>query len=88
MTTVIDSYCGLDCSGCGFKDSHGCGGCLASDGRPFHGRCDVADCAKTKHVRFCGDCAEFPCETLNRYSHDPEHGDQGARIERCRRLKA
>lgn len=84
---VITTYCGLDCDTCDFKESCSCGGCVATGGKPFHGHCDVAECAVAKGKAFCGECENFPCETLKRYSFDPEHGDNGARIERCSQLK-
>lgn len=88
MGVRIDSYCGLSCENCEFREKMNCGGCIATGGRPFHGHCDVAACAVGKKRPFCGDCAEFPCETLKAYSFDPVHGDNGARIENVRVQKA
>lgn len=86
---VIDTYCGLSCKDCELRESCNCGGCVATEGKPFHGGCEVADCVKSKgHIRFCGECADFTCELLKRYSFDPEHGDNGGRIENCKALKA
>jgi hypothetical protein len=84
---LIDSYCGLCCEKCEFRKTTNCGGCIATCGMPFHGKCDVADCANEKQLAFCGDCAEFPCDLLKRYSYDPVHGDNGARIANVRRQK-
>ena len=72
------------------RESTGCGGCIATKGRPFHGECGLAQCAIEKKRGFCGECPDFPCKLLQDYSHDPEHGDDppGRRIERCGRLKA
>lgn len=84
---IITTYCGLDCSLCDYKEPCQCGGCVATQGKPFHGHCDVAACAVSKGKAFCGDCENFPCDTLKRYSFDPEHGDNGARIERCSAMK-
>lgn len=88
MSIHIDSYCGLSCAECTFRESTGCGGCIATGGKPFHGRCDVAECAVGRKRAFCGDCADFPCNTLKSYSYDETHGDNGARIENVRRQKA
>lgn len=90
MKEKIDTYCGLSCETCEFKEKFNCGGCIATKGNPFHGSCRVAQCAKSKNRRFCGECAEFPCELLQSYSNDEENGDKpkGARIERCKELKA
>lgn len=87
MSTKFDTFCGLVCETCEFLLSGKCAGCISSGGKPFHGACDVADCAIKRGRRFCGECEKFPCETLNRYSFDKEHGDNGARIENARRIK-
>ena len=86
--TDFDTYCGLRCENCEYREKMNCGGCIATGGKPFHGHCEVADCAVSKKRRFCGECPSFPCDTLTRYSNDPVHGDQGARIESCRAIKA
>ena len=84
---TADSRCGLGCTGCGWKKSHGCGGCIETNGRPFHGECPVAQCCQNKNLNHCGECDLIPCEKLYKYSYlDPEHGDkpQGKRITVCR----
>ncbi|MDR0908395.1 MAG: DUF3795 domain-containing protein [Spirochaetaceae bacterium] len=83
----IESYCGIECKKCEYQ-SGGCAGCIALKGILPWGKCDIAECAKEKGKRFCGECADFPCEIINRYSFDAEHGDNGARIEHCKALKA
>ena len=83
---MIDSRCGLHCTGCEYKESCGCGGCIETNGEPFHGECPVAVCCQNKGFVHCGECPEIPCALLTQYSCDPEHGDtpQGARIEQCK----
>ncbi len=87
MSTKFDTYCGLSCESCEYREKMNCGGCIATEGKPFHGKCDVAECAKSKNRRFCGECADFPCDLLKKYSYDAEQGDNGARIENCKRIK-
>ncbi len=41
----MDTICGIDCIGCGFKSS--CKGCTETHGHPFGGDCIVAECYKT-----------------------------------------
>ncbi len=84
---MVDSRCGLHCTGCEFKESCGCGGCIETNGHPFHGECPVAICCQEKGLSHCGQCPDIPCELLTQYSCDPEHGDTpcGARIEQCKR---
>lgn len=83
----IDTRCGLKCEGCEYVQSCGCGGCIATMGKPFHGDCPVAQCCQNKGFTHCGQCPDLPCDLLTQYSCDPEHGDNpaGARIERCRK---
>ncbi|HEX2954765.1 MAG TPA: DUF3795 domain-containing protein, partial [Bacillota bacterium] len=90
MKTVIDTYCGLSCAECDMKEKNQCNGCIATEGHPFHGGCEIAECVKKKNLQFCGECEHLPCEIISRYSNDEEHGDhpKGARIERCKSLKA
>ena len=87
---MIESKCGILCVSCDFRNKCGCGGCIETDGHPFYGGCSVADCCKNKSVAFCGECHEFPCDLLMRFSYDPKHGDnpKGARIEQCKKWKA
>lgn len=67
-----------------------CGGCIETNGHPFHGECPVAMCCQEKGFLHCGECPDIPCELLTQYSCDPEHGDtpHGARIEQCKRWYA
>lgn len=83
---MVDSRCGLHCTGCGYKEACGCGGCIETKGQPFHGECPVAKCCQEKGFLHCGQCPDIPCDMLTGYSCDPEHGDtpHGARIEQCK----
>lgn len=88
---MIDSRCGLLCTGCAWKASHGCGGCIETNGQPFHGACSIANCCQEKGLAHCGECDIIPCDKLYAYSYlDPEHGDNplGARVGVCRRWAA
>lgn len=83
INKIVDSRCGLHCTRCKYKETCGCGGCIETNGRPFHGECPVAVCCQDKGIVHCGECPDIPCELLTQYSCDPEHGDtpRGARIE-------
>ena len=83
---MIDSRCGLHCTGCTFKGPCNCAGCIETNGHPFHGECPVAICCPDKGFVHCGECPQIPCELLIQYSCDPVHGDNphGARIEQCK----
>jgi len=89
----VQSRCGLLCDFCKYKESHGCGGCIETNGHPFYGECPIAECCQKQGYTHCGDCDRIPdkncksCEGLYAYSYeDPEHGDNppGARIEMCK----
>lgn len=82
---MVDSRCGLHCTGCEYKEACGCNGCIETNGHPFHGECPVAVCCQDKGFLHCGECPDIPCELLTQYSCDTEHGDtpHGARIAQC-----
>lgn len=79
---MIESRCGLLCSECSYRESTNCPGCV-NTGTVFWGECRVKNCCESKQISHCGNCADFPCETLKEFSYDKEHGDNGARIEQC-----
>ena len=84
---TVQSRCGLLCDGCAFRESHGCIGCLALNGKPFWGECLVAMCCQDKGFSHCGECPDIPCDKLRAFScGDMEHSDKpaGARIAVCR----
>jgi len=83
---MVDTRCGLRCEGCDYRERCNCGGCIATEGHPFHGECPVAMCCQRKGFVHCGQCPALPCALLWQYSCDPEHGDKpsGKRIERLR----
>ena len=85
FTEKVDSCCGLHCTGCEFKETHGCKGCLETGGHPFYGECSIALCCLSKGLTHCGECEEIPCEKLMQWSCDAEQGDSpwGARINQC-----
>ena len=84
---MLDTYCGLCCKTCTYREMCNCKGCVETKGNPFHGECPLAVCCTEKGYSHCGECPDIPCELLTQYSCDPEHGDTpcGARIERCLR---
>lgn len=83
--TLIESRCGLLCSECNYKDRCNCGGCIKTNGHPFHGECRLAVCCQNKGFVHCGQCTGFPCDLLNEFTYDKEHGDNGKRIEQLKR---
>lgn len=88
---MIESRCGILCSQCGYKEQVGCSGCVKME-KPFWGDCcPVKSCCegrgmdKGKKNEHCGQCDLFPCELLNQFAYDKEQGDDGKRIEQCRK---
>ncbi|MCL2188526.1 MAG: Type 1 glutamine amidotransferase-like domain-containing protein [Defluviitaleaceae bacterium] len=92
--TPILSRCGLCCDTCEYRESHSCGGCIATNGNPFHGECPIAQCCQRKELTHCGECNIIPCADLYEYSYtNPEHDaesdkPQGKRVEQCRKWAA
>lgn len=82
---MIESRCGILCSNCEYKDSTGCKGCVNID-KPFWGeQCPVKSCCEDKKLQNCGACNTFPCDLLISFAYDKEQGDNGLRIEQCKK---
>jgi len=88
---TVQSRCGLLCKWCSYVESNGCAGCIALQGKPFWGECDVAKCCQERGHAHCGQCPDIPCGILRDYSCG-DWGEcdrpKGARIELCRRWAA
>ncbi|MDL2287141.1 pyridoxamine 5'-phosphate oxidase family protein [Eubacteriales bacterium OttesenSCG-928-G02] len=56
----VQSRCGLLCSFCSYREEYNCGGCIETNGNPFHGECPVAKCCQDKTYNHCGECESLP----------------------------
>ena len=84
---MVESRCGIICSECEYKEEMGCAGCTNMD-KPFWGdSCLVKSCCEDKNALHCGECSDFACDLLNHFAYDKEQGDEGKRIEQCRKWK-
>ncbi len=84
MFIIIESRCGIVCSECGYREKMNCKGCVAIK-NPFWGECPVKKCCEDKGLENCGQCNNFPCKLLNSFAYDKEQGDEGKRIEQCKK---
>ncbi len=81
----IESRCGIECTNCTFRLENTCKGCLNID-KPFWGEfCPIKDCAEKKNKNCCGECASFPCDVLKSFAYHEQQGDNGLRIENCKK---
>lgn len=84
INKIVESRCGLLCSKCEYKEKFNCDGCINID-KPFWAdKCPIKDCCESKKHSHCGQCEDFPCDILNKFSYDEEQGDNGKRIEQCK----
>ncbi len=84
---MIESRCGILCSHCGYRDQVNCAGCLHIQ-KPFWGEaCPVKSCCEKQNLEHCGQCDEIPCQLLHSFSFDEKQGDDGKRIEQCKKWK-
>ena len=82
---MIESRCGILCNECEYREPMKCNGCVAMP-KPFWGDCcPVKDCCESKKQNHCGECKEFPCSLLKQFAYDEKQGDNGKRIEQCRK---
>ncbi len=81
---MIESRCGVVCSECDYREQFNCSGCV-NIAVPAWGQCEVKICCENKKLQHCGECDTFPCMQLNQFAYDAEHGDNGLRIEQCKK---
>jgi hypothetical protein len=86
-SAMIESRCGILCFECDYREKMNCGGCVNID-KPFWGdACPVKSCCEGRNLEHCGECDEFPCDLLNQFAYDKEQGDDGKRIEQCKKWR-
>lgn len=81
MDKEMIGMCGAYCGVCEWKEKANCPGCQKSKGEMFWGECQVATCAIEKEYTHCGSCSKLPCDNLQSAFDNPEHGDNGERLE-------
>jgi hypothetical protein len=82
---MVQSRCGILCIECGYREEMNCGECINIE-KPFGGDlCPVKDCCESKKLEHCGKCEDFPCDLLKQFAYDKEQGDNGKRIEQCKK---
>ena len=82
---MIESRCGILCGECGYREQMHCKGCVDIE-KPFWGEsCPVKTCCESKEQAHCGSCKAFACDLLHRFSYDEAQGDNGKRIEQCKK---
>lgn len=84
MDMRLMGMCGAYCGACEWKEKTHCPGCQAAGSQMFWGRCEVARCAIERGVVHCGLCRDVPCARLQEAFDNPEHGDNGERLENLR----
>ncbi len=82
---IIESRCGIRCSDCDYKEKMNCKGCVNIDKPIWGDECPVKKCCEDKKLENCGLCNDFPCELLNQFAYDEDQGDNGLRIEHCKK---
>lgn len=58
--------CGFYCGACPTYIKGGCRGC---EEEHTTGDCFTNDCVKEKKLNFCGECENFPCDTIMTEPH-------------------
>ena len=81
---MIESRCGILCSQCPHIGT--CGGGCTNITKPFWGdACPVKDCCEGRGYKHCGQCTIFPCPLLTQFAYHTGEGDNGQRIQNCRK---
>lgn len=61
MIDVLLGKCGFYCGSCPTYLASKCRGCMAHHEK---GDCFTRDCVMKKQLRFCGECSNFPCDSI------------------------
>lgn len=61
MNVELIGKCGFYCGSCPTYIAQKCEGCIAQHKK---GDCYTRDCVIAQGLNFCGECKEFPCETI------------------------
>ena len=80
MDKNMMAFCGTYCGVCEWKDKMNCKGCQECQSNVFWGQCDKAKCCIERGFEHCGYCPDMPCQKLLDLFNDPEHGDNGVRL--------
>ena len=81
---MFESRCGICCTQCTRRDEVGCNGCLNMEKPFWGGDCAVKSCCEEKELNHCGECPDFPCETLSTMGVE-EGNDPAPKLEQCRK---
>lgn len=84
----IKSRCGIDCDACHFMKEKACTGCIHIEKPFWANQCSIKTCCENKKIPCCGNCDMFPCELLQSFAYDKDNGDNGLRIENCKKWVA
>ena len=81
---MCSSRCGIQCDVCKHHLSGKCPGCLVQE-NPFWGKCPVKGCCEGRGNAHCGVCMDFVCRLEHSFAYAEKEGDNGVRLENCRR---
>lgn len=81
---MYQSRCGICCDSCEGREEANCKGCLNMPVPFWGGDCAVKSCCEGKTHRHCGECPDFPCQTLRTMGAE-EGYDPSPKIEQCRK---
>lgn len=80
---VFESRCGVCCSQCQRKEAVHCAGCPKMEKPFWGGTCGVKACCEGRGLDHCGQCVEFPCDTLKGMGRDAGF-DPAPKLAQCR----
>ncbi|MCT4595874.1 MAG: DUF3795 domain-containing protein [Anaeromicrobium sp.] len=81
---MIESRCGVRCDICERKKDVKCLGCINMSKPFWGGECHVKSCSEQRGYNHCGQCNEFPCDTLSNMGK-AEGYDPLLKIEQCKK---
>lgn len=84
---MVESRSGLLCSECEYRKTAVCTGCTDMEKPFWSDSCPIKSCCEAKKHSHCGECEEFVCSLLHAFAYDVKQGDNGSRLENCRKWR-
>jgi len=70
---------------CKYREKENCPGCVKMDKPFWSDSCDLKSCCEAKGFDFCGQCPDFPCDTLKGMAaEDKDEHPHICRMEKCK----
>lgn len=91
INTIMFAPCGFNCQLCEkhLNRNNPCPGCLIDSPNKTKAsqKCKIRKCLKTKTVKYCGRCSEFPCKLIKKQDKNNKKRYNYSTLNSAKRIK-